>query len=154
MTKLGFHQVRAGEIVQEALENADIAKFLVPDPKIIDLLKNLKKKYRHIDLITGSSKDNARKKLNKLGISLETFSNMITADDASKSDLSAFNLWFSFYPNLKPENFLYIGDRISSDHEKPKAVGVRSVLVNVRKNDPNVDCLQLQSILEIEKYLI
>lgn len=154
MAKLGFPQVQAGEMVQTALENADIAKFLVPDPRIINLLKNLKNKYRHIDLITGSGKGNTQKKLDKLGIPLETFSNVITADGASKSDLSAFNLWLSFHPNYKPENFLYIGDRASSDHEKPKIVGVKSILVNIRKKDPNVDCLQLQSILEIEKYLL
>ncbi|MFA6269762.1 MAG: HAD hydrolase-like protein [Candidatus Paceibacterota bacterium] len=151
---LGFPIERAGEIIQEALENAPIAKFLKPNKKVLDLLNNLKTKYKFIDLITGSNKSNATIKLEKLEIPKQTFSNVITADNGSKSDLSAFNLWFSFYSDYKTENFLYIGDRVSSDYEQPRKLGIQSILVNLKTPDSNVECLQLNNLLDIEKYLL
>lgn len=150
---LGFHHERAREIVQEALENAPLSKFLKPDIDLINLLNNLKSKYDSIDLITGSNIKNTLTKLEKLKIQKNIFSHIITASEASKSDLSAFNLWFSFYPEYKPKNFLYIGDRPSSDYEKPSKIGIKSILVNTKMKDPNINCLQLSSIFEIQKYL-
>src|SRR3989344_1655454 len=52
----------AENIVQEALENADISEFLIPDPSIRKLLEQLSKKYT-LALITGSNKKIAIKKL-------------------------------------------------------------------------------------------
>lgn len=154
MIKLGFPEERAIEMVQEALENAEIAKFLTPNREVIGLLQKLKNKYPNLDIITGSNKNNSGIKLEKLGIPEEIFSNIITADDASKSDLSAFRLWFGLYPNHKSENFLYIGDRVSSDYEKPRELGIKSILVNIKTPDQNIECPQLKSVFEIKKYLI
>jgi FMN phosphatase YigB (HAD superfamily) len=154
LISLGFETDIAKNIVQEALENAPIAKFLRPDQETIHLLEKIKNNYPSIDLITGSNKTNAMTKLEKLEVSEKLFSHIITANDASKSDSSAFHLWLSFYPDLKPENFLYVGDRISSDFEKPKEVGIQSILVNIQTPDQTVDCPQLPSLLEIPKYLL
>jgi len=153
MIKLGFQEENARDLVQEALENADIAKFLIPNQEVNELLQQLKNKYQNVDIITGSNKTNSNLKLKKLGISEKIFSQIISADDASKSDLSAFNLWISCYPNYKPKNFIYIGDRISSDYEKPKELGIASILVNIKNINSNIDCLQLSSLLKINEYL-
>ncbi len=140
------------EIVQEALERADIASFLVPNPETINLLKKLKEKYKNLDVITGSNGSITHRKLKKLDIGKEIFSHIITKDDASKSDGSAYKIWLSFY-DLPPENFLYIGDRVMSDYEVPKNIGVKSILVNIKEKNDGVDCPQLSSLLELEKYL-
>lgn len=154
MIELGFSVDKARNMVQEALENAPIAKFLQPNNEVIDLLYKLKSKYRSIDLITGSNKKNASVKLKKIEIPEEIFSKIITKDDGSKADLSAFHLWLSFYPDLKQENFIYIGDRVSSDYEKPKELGIQSILVNTKNKDLCVECLQLNNLLNIRKYLL
>lgn len=151
---LGFDTDIAKNIVQEALENADIEKYLKPNKEILILLNKLKEKYKSIDILTGSNKNNAFIKLKKLEIPVETFNNILTSDDGSKSDLSLYKIWLDLYPNNKPEEFLYIGDRVSSDYEKPKELGIQSILVNIKTHDRNVDCLQLDSIIEIEKYLV
>lgn len=153
MIELGFSVEKARNVVQEALENAPIAKFLHPNSEVIDLLYKLKSKYRSIDLITGSNKNNASVKLKKIEIPEEIFSKIITKDDGSKADLSAFHQWLSFYPDLKTENFIYIGDRVSSDYEKPKELGIQSILVNIKTPKKKIDCPQLESILEIQNYL-
>lgn len=154
LIKIGFSEERARNIIQEALENADIAKFLQPNKEVLILLEQIKNTYGFLDLITGSSRHNTKIKLAKLEIPIGLFTQIITDDEATKSDLSAFRLWFSFYPNLNPENFLYIGDRISSDYEKPKELGIRSILVNIQEVDPALECLQLFSIVDLKPVLL
>jgi FMN phosphatase YigB (HAD superfamily) len=151
---LGFETDVAKNVVQEALENADIATFLKPNQEINELLKKLKNKCTSVDLLTGSSTKNALIKLGKLDILSTNFSHLLSADDGSKRDLSLYTMWLNFYPNLESKNFLYIGDRPTSDFEKPKELGIKSILVNIKTPEPNVDCPQLESLLEIEKYLL
>ncbi len=151
---LGFGEEYARNAVQEALENAPIAGFLKPDPEVLDLLQKIQEKYKNLDLITGSNTKNASTKLAHLGIPEEIFANMITTEQGSKSNLSAFHLWFSYYPDLKAENFLYIGDRISSDYEKPRELGIQSILVNIKTPEPGVECPQLPSLLELGQIIL
>lgn len=142
----------AKEIIQEALEKANIAETLSPDKAVTELLARLKKRYPGLDLITGSDISNTRKKMRALGIAEELFTHSITADEGSKSDGSAYRLWLSYYA-FPAEQFLYIGDRVMSDYEVPKQLGIKSILVNIAKPDPTLDALQLSSLLEIERYV-
>lgn len=153
LIKIGFSEERAHNMVQEALENADIADFLQPNKDVLNLLCKLKEKYVALDIITGSNSKNANKKLEKLKIPSNIFSHIITSDDASKSDLSAYKMWLDYYPDYKSESFLYIGDRASSDFEKPKEMKINSILVNIKTPDDKYDCLQLSSFWEINNYL-
>jgi FMN phosphatase YigB (HAD superfamily) len=143
----------AREIVQEALERADIASTLVADPRTLELLTYLKSKYKNIDIVTGSNSPITLKKLEKLNLSTALFNHLITDSDAAKSDGEAYRLWLSKYPNLTPTNFLYIGDRVSSDYEIPKTLGIKSVLVNLSKKDEMLPVLQLSSLLELKDIL-
>ncbi|MFA6551872.1 MAG: HAD family hydrolase [Candidatus Paceibacterota bacterium] len=142
------------EAVQIALEKADIASFLKPDEEVLKLLKDLKIKYKNLDLITGSSKSIVDDKLREIGIKKSIFNNIITADEASKPDLSAFKMWFNFYPNLKPEQFLYIGDRPFSDFIAPSSLGISVILVNQKEKDSALNCPQLESFVDLKKKLL
>lgn len=144
---------RAKEIIQEALENADIAQFLAPDPKTQMLLHKLRQKFKALDLITGSFEHVAFIKLTKIGIRRDLFTKIITGEIA-KSDGSAFRAWLELYPSLEPHNFLYIGDREKSDYYIPKKLGIETVLVNIKTPNPEVTCLQLPTIHDLEDYLI
>ena len=143
----------AGEIIQEALENADVAQTIKNDPEVIRILHNLKQRYNNIDLITGSGKEQTLKKLTALGISEHFFSHYITDEVASKGDGSAFKHWVNLY-SLPAETFLYIGDRLEVDHIIPKAFGIETILVNVNKKIPEALCPQLADIKEIESLLL
>ncbi|OGI88081.1 hypothetical protein A2995_01910 [Candidatus Nomurabacteria bacterium RIFCSPLOWO2_01_FULL_33_24] len=140
--------------IQEALEKADLSKFLVKDKKVINLLEKLKNKYKNIDLITGSNFKNAKDKLEKLGLKEKIFSHIISKDNFSKSDQSAYKFWLSQYPNKKPNEFLYIGDQLMSDYLIPKEMGIESILVNVDEKIKSINCPQLTSLLDIKKYLL
>ncbi len=143
----------AGEVVQEALEFANIASVLVPNKATISLLKNIKETYKNIDLLTGSNDSNASIKLAKLNIGKEIFGTIFTADNASKSDGSMYKLWLDTY-DFPAEKFLYIGDRPMSDYEIPKKYGIKSILVNVKEQDPSIDCLQLKNLSDLNQYLL
>lgn len=143
----------ASDTVQEAIERADIAKFLHPNEKVLEVLQAIKQKFGTVDLVTGSIERIAREKLSKLGIPVSLFTNMIFGDTGSKSSGEAYKLWLSLYKDFKPEEFLYIGDRPRSDFDVPSTFGIRSILVNQSKQKPEVDCLQLPDITDLAKVL-
>lgn len=152
LIRLGIPNAR--EVIQEALENADIAKFLQPNSEVLQLLQDLKKKYHNIDLITSSNKKNMTTKLRKMSIPVNIFFHIITGSDSvSKSDGKAYELWLSFYENFKPEQFLYIGDKVSSDYVVPKKMGIQTILVNIKDRDDAIECPQFSSLIEIKSLL-
>lgn len=140
------------EIIQEALERANIIETLRPDQRVIDLLHDLGCRYAGVDLLTGSNRSNAEEKLRTLGIPNQYFAHSITADDALKSDGSAYRQWMSCY-NFYPEQFLYVGDRVMSDYEIPKKLGIKGILVNIQFPDTSLDAPQLSSILDLRSVL-
>jgi len=138
---------RAGDLVQEALEHAEIASALLPDPEINRLLTALKPRFA-VDLITGSNLEQTQKKLRAIDIEPQFFAHVITADDASKSTGEAYALWLSRYPNLQPKQFLYVGDRPKSDHDIPSALGIQTALVYALMPDDTLTCPQYPSLKE------
>ena len=142
----------ASNIIQEALEKAEIAHFLKPNPELLTLLHELKAKYGTIDIVTGSDRANAEKKLQKINIPLEIFNNVITANNGTKSNGDAYRIWLERYPEFSPNQFLYIGDRAKSDHLVPKELGIASILVYTV--DPTAECPQLKNPLELRPLLL
>jgi FMN phosphatase YigB (HAD superfamily) len=151
LIRLGFSEEEAGALVQEALERADIDVFLIPDPTTIAFLNRCARRFESVDVITGSFRSNAERKLERLGIPMALFRHVIAGDDASKSDGAAYQMWLSMYAKKAPEHFLYVGDRPTSDHDVPKRFGIRSVLVNI--THASADCPQYASIAEFDRAL-
>ena len=145
---------QAKEIIQEALERADISLYLKPNIQNINLLKRLKDRYKNIDLITGSNLKITKLKLKKLQIPQEIFSHLITQDNGSKSDETAYKIWLNLYPRITSKEFLYIGDRLVSDYLIPKKLKIKTILVNQEKAEAKTKCLQLLYFNDLEKYLL
>lgn len=136
------------EIIQEALENADISSMLTPDKNVNSLISQIVSKYKNVDLITGSNMHQTHIKLNALDIPLKTFSHIITADDGSKSNGDNFKKWLSLYPSYNPKHFLYIGDRARLDCDVPSALGIHTALVYVKEVDEKLPCTQYHSLVD------
>lgn len=146
-----LHVKNAAFHLQSALENVDIGAYLKPDQTVINLLKKIASRFK-IDLITGSSKRNTHKKLSALDINPALFGHIITSDTHTKVDGSAFRHWLSQYTH-KPEHFLYVGDRASSDHEVPAKLNMQSILVNIDKPNEEHRCLQLPRLHDLADVL-
>lgn len=144
----------ASSVVQESLERADIASTLAPDPATLALVRDLRGTYQNVDLITGSGRTQTNKKLAALGFDQEDFDHHIVAEDASKSDGGSYRMWLALYPELTPEQFLYIGDRPRSDHEVPASLGIQTALVYVTAPDEKLSCLQCASLADIRPHLL
>jgi FMN phosphatase YigB (HAD superfamily) len=155
LMKLGVPDAR--EVVQKALENADIDEYLKPDPQVHSLLNELKQRYDAICLITGSYEQIALRKLEKLGIDRNMF-DFFRTGEVPKSDGTAYNEWLDFYrkkdPSIEPSNFLYVGDRKSTDVDVPALLGIQAVLVNVAEKDPSVEVPQLGKLVDIGSLLL
>ena len=156
-TLLALGIANAEEIVQKALENADIAPFLKPNGEVFALLKDLKTRYATICLITGSNKELARKKLAALEIPVRLFDHIVTGE-VSKSDGTAYREWLRWCreqdPMITELNLVYIGDRPATDVDVPVSLGIAAILVNVAKNDPTIHAPQLPSLLDVRKLLL
>jgi FMN phosphatase YigB (HAD superfamily) len=140
------------DIVQEALENADFAKYLHPDLTIIDMLVKIRARFI-VDLITGSSYDFTIKKLKHLKISTRLFSNILDWS-FSKSDGTAYKEWLNKYEILwfSPKNFVYIWDRYEIDIIEPKKFGINWILV--KDDEKDYDCIKVKNLIDIEKLLL
>lgn len=154
LIKLGVPNAEG--IIQESLENADIAKFLVPDKKVQELLQHVKGKYGSLSIITGSSHKVCKQKLEALQIPISWF-DCIIAGGVSKSDGTAFKEWMAHFQkqnlSLRPENFLYIGDRAMTDAVIPLQLGMQAILVNIKEKDESVKVEQLAKLVDIAKLL-
>jgi len=147
----------ARDIVQEALEKSDIAQYLKPNQELNDLLVSLRKKYEYLALITGSSLQIAFEKLKVLQINPESFHLIITGE-VSKSNGDAYKHWLAFYQekdsSLKPENFLYIGDRKIVDVDIPQSLGIKAVLVNIKEVDMTINADQFYKVTDIKNIFL
>jgi FMN phosphatase YigB (HAD superfamily) len=146
----------AADIIQEALERADISEFLQPNMQVVAMIRKTKEKYKSVSLITGSTKSQALSKLRKLDIPISLFDHIITGE-ISKSDGTAFDVWVTACkkvdPSAKVSSFVYIGDRKSTDIDLPLALGMQAVLVNVKEIKDSIKVQQYKSVLGITSFL-
>lgn len=153
-TLVALELPRAAEVIQEALEQADVASVLSPAPNVVRMLRALRDDGKRLAILTGSNKIQLDAKLKALQIPQALFAHIITDEIAHKSSGEAYTLWMSHYADLSAESFVYIGDRPYSDHEVPAALGIKTILVNVEEVSPYIHCPQLSTITEVEDLLL
>lgn len=144
----------AGDIVQEALEQADVASVLTPDREIVTLLNKLTEHGKELAILTGSNKAQLDAKLAALELPQSLFAHIITDEIAHKSSGDAYKLWLSHYEDRSADDFVYIGDRPYSDYEVPSSLGINTILVNTKEVSPHIACPQLSTVYEIEELLL
>ena len=133
----------AENLYQYLIESADLSRFLKPDDATNATLKTLRQRFQQ-DLITGSPKQCALSRLSSLGIKPNLFEHMIFGDSVQgdtklhKVGGDAFKFWLQQYPELQPEQFVYVGDRITSDYLPARDLGIQTVLI-YQKEPPSTD---------------
>lgn len=115
-------------IVQESLEEADLADLIEPDPELVEMLKRLASN-RRLDLLTGSRRSLCMSKLEKIGIPLNLFGLILSDEDGSKTDGSLYQKWINTVSAL-PDTLLYVGDNLRQDIESAKKKGIRTCYLN------------------------
>ena len=148
LVKLGIENGK--EIMQEALEKADIASILGRDERLADLIVRLAENYK-LFLITSSPERNALAKLNALGINSILFSPKLYGDsEYIRDDGSAFN-YVSGEQSVLLSQMMFVGDRKQTDIIPAKRWGMRTAIVNARSKEADY---QLDSIYDLEGILL
>jgi len=117
------------DIVQESIEKADILDLIQPNPALVNMLRRLNTKYC-MDLITSTTYDLARGKLERIGIRKDFFEYFLTASKfGRKGDGTVYEYWLR-ERGVSPKAVLYVGDNKKQDIDSPKALGINTCFVN------------------------
>lgn len=137
------------KIVDKSIEEADILDLISSNPELADILKSFSKKFK-IDLVTNSTNELALKKLSKIGIPKEIFSNILTRESGGeKTDGTKYKGWLEKIKVL-PENVLYVGDNKKQDVLPPKKLGINTCVIGDSKGEADFcvsDVMELETIL-------
>lgn len=137
--------IKGKDIIQEALEEADVLDLLEENLNLSIMLEKLSQT-KKIDLITGSNKNIALKKLSKLGIAPNLFEYIFTFEDGSKTTGEKYLKWLG-KRNLRPEQHLCVGDNRKQDIDVPNSLGIKTCIVGEYQNAD----FQIKNILELEE---
>jgi len=137
------------EVVQQAIEQADILDLIQPNPELNKMLGRLKQDY-DLDLISGTSYALVFAKLQRVGIEKEVFEN-ISADRkfGSKTTGEVYQHWIQ-QRQTSPNQMLYVGDNKRQDVDSPKKLEILTCIVG--KPYDNAD-YHIKDILELETLL-
>ncbi len=146
---LGMPQEICRTLVQEALENANIADALTKDERLCSMLSKMSRDYQ-IYLITSSSKDQAKKKLNALGLEDDLFHPLLDSNVKYLRDDGEAFVYVSAMLNLSLKNMMFVGDREKVDIIPAAKLDMLTAIVNAKSDIAN---FQLPTIYDLEKIL-
>lgn len=125
---MGMSRPEAKAIARRAMDTAEIARYIRPDPRLRKRLEALRERI-DLDLVTGSPEYLAKEKLAALRIPLTLFCHRFYGEvDRSKSDGSTFRVW-TRAARCPPGECVYVGDDEVADYEVPRRLGMRAILI-------------------------
>lgn len=148
-TLIGLGIPQGADLVQEALENADISKYLEYNPGLVHLFDKLNQQYKTI-LVTGSGIVSATQKLDKLGIS-NVFHETYYADFEKKREDGSFFQYIMEKHAVQPQELCMVGDREKVDIIPATKMGIPTVMVHGNSSHATVS---LESIHQLKDYLL
>ncbi|MFH1802730.1 MAG: HAD family hydrolase [archaeon] len=138
------------EIVQVALEEADIGPLLNRDGALAGMLGRLGERF-NLYLITSSPRGSAESKLAHLGVNLDVFDPRIYGESPlSRRDGSAFRHVATTYGIALPR-MMFVGDREKVDIFPAQSLGLKTAMVNGMSERADYN---LGSIYELEGVLL
>jgi FMN phosphatase YigB (HAD superfamily) len=126
----GFSKEEASYIVDKCVSQAEILDLISPDENTVELIRKISEKYTAY-LITSSTQEIAKRKLNAIGIEERLFKIGLFGDTngfGSKQDGDHFKLALTL-SNNPPENHVYVGNSRKSDILPAKNLGMQTIAV-------------------------
>ena len=140
----------AAELVQEALEKADISLELKPDKELVSLLNDLSKVYT-LYLITSSAETEALKKLKALNIDFNLFSIKLYNDCKYKREDTTVFPYVASLLELRVNELMFVGDREYVDILPANKLGVITAIVNAKSEHATYE---LERIYDLRRILL
>ena len=128
------------QIFQAIVDKFPIDKYVETDKKMVKMIAELKQKYQ-IFIITNGSGRQVERKLKLIGLDHHDFDPRIYCYDQGwmKPEPQPFLAAIESL-NLKPEEIVYVGDRVDIDIEGAKAVGMKTILVGGSSSIADASC--------------
>lgn len=128
------------QIFQDVWDTIAIEKYVAPDPKLVAMIETLKQKYR-LFIITNGSGRQVERKLSYLGLDYRDFDPRIYCYDQDwvKPEPAPFLLAIESL-NLKPNEIVYVGDRVDIDIEGASAVEMKTIYVGGESDLADMSC--------------
>lgn len=117
------------KIFQAVWDDIAVEKYVIKDPKLVEMMAKLKKKYI-LFLISNGTGAQIERKLSYLGLDYHDFEPRIYCYDQGwvKPEPAPFLAAIEAL-ELRPEEIVYVGDREDVDIEGAKAVGMKTILI-------------------------
>lgn len=137
------------KIFQDVWDQVAVENYMKKDPKLVQLIANLKQKYI-LFLISNGTGRQIERKLTALGLDYHDFDPRIYCYDQGwvKPDPQPFLAAIESL-NMKPEEIVYVGDREDVDIEGAKAVGMKTILVGGESRVADASCQVVYDISSI-----
>lgn len=133
-------------IFQDVWDTIAIEKYVTPDAKLVKMIEHLKQKYK-LFIITNGSGRQVERKLGYLGLETQDFDPRIYCYDQGwvKPEPAPFLAAIESL-KLKPEEIVYVGDRVDIDIEGAKAVGMKTILVGGESDLADTSCASVYDV--------
>jgi len=117
------------KIFQKIVDDFPVEKYVKPDQLLVKIIDELKTKYK-LFIITNGTGRQVERKLKLIGLDYHDFEPRIYCYDQGwvKPDPAPFLAAIESL-NMKPEEIVYVGDRIDLDVEGAQAVGMKAIYV-------------------------
>lgn len=134
---------------QQYFNTLDEVKFYKPEPQVYETLRKLKE-IVPISIFTNVKPEKNLRTLSAIGIKLEWFDNILTGDDIKerKPALDGFYAMIE-KSKLRPEQILYVGDRIDVDIKPAKLAGIKTCLIWKKSDEADYSFEKFEGILSI-----
>lgn len=140
------------EVFQQLFDEIPVEKFIEKEEGLVKLTERLKKRYQLFVISNGTERQIVIK-MKYLGLSTKLFNPIIACYDHEgwmKPQPAAF-LFALEELELSPEEVVYVGDRMETDIEGAKGVGMRTILIGRESEAADASC---ESVYDIENLLV
>ncbi len=130
-----------------------VTDFISRRPEVREILVRLRNRGLKIVLHTNTGRKLALKILQALGIADECFDLLLTSDEVEpKPSLQAYREILRLF-NIRPNEAVYVGDRIDVELEPAKKVGMKTILISQSEQVSQADSAT-SSIEKVEEVLL
>jgi HAD superfamily hydrolase (TIGR01549 family) len=139
------------QIFQEVWDSIAIEDYVVKDTRLIEMIRQLKKRYALFLISNGTGKQ-VERKLTHLGLDYHDFEPRIYCYDHGwmKPDPQPFLAAIASL-DLKPEEIVYVGDREDIDIEGAHSVGMQAIYVGGMCEVADASC---ETVYDMESLFI
>lgn len=137
------------KIFQSVWDGIEVERYIVRDERLVRLIADLKKKYS-LFIVTNGTSTQVERKLTHLGLNYHDFDPRIYCYDQGwvKPEPAPFLAAMESL-NFKPEEIVYVGDRVDVDIEGARAVGMKTIFIGSESSLPDESCATIYDVRRI-----